>query len=56
MVNLEIRVNTIAIPLIPKWQRAFAPYVKQKRIGIWICAAADPIQPKCGDLDLLQYF
>ena len=29
-------------PFKPKLPRAVAPYVKQKRIGIWICTAADP--------------
>ena len=46
--RVEIRINAVGIPLIPKLSRAFAPYVNQKRVNLklQINAVGIPLIPK----------
>ena len=46
--RVEIRINAVGIPLIPKLPRAFAPYVNQKRVNLklQINAVGIPLIPK----------
>ena len=41
--RVEIRINAVGIPLIPKLPRAFAPYVNQKMIEMLIIAVGIPL-------------